>query len=52
MTPDSLKWLLEHTVSAYEAELRGADKIKERISFILSITITPFSAIALYLVNG
>jgi hypothetical protein len=52
MTPDSLKWMLDHAASAYDAELREIDKVKERISFVLSVAITPFAAIAVYMASG
>lgn len=51
MNPDTIKWLLEHSVSAYETELKATDKVKDRISFILSVAITPFAGIAVYLVS-
>nr|VFK53206.1 MAG: hypothetical protein BECKTC1821F_GA0114240_100244 [Candidatus Kentron sp. TC] len=49
MTPDSLKWLIDYAIAAYESELRNTEKIKDRISFVLSIAITPFSGVLVYL---
>lgn len=51
MRPETTKWLLEHSASAYEAESKATDKIKDRISFILSVAITPVAGIAVYLVG-
>jgi hypothetical protein len=52
MTPDSIKWLLDHAASTYEAEIKSTDKIRERISFILSLTITPCFGVAAYLASS
>ena len=46
---DSLKWLLDHAVDAYETEIKNIDKIRERISFIVSLTISPCLGVAVYL---
>lgn len=52
MTPESIKWLLDHAESSYNAEIQNTDKIRERISFILSLTITPSFGVAAYLVSS
>ena len=52
MTPDSIKWLLDHAASTYEAEIQSTDRIRERISFILSLTITPCFGVAAYLASS
>jgi hypothetical protein len=52
MTPESIKWLLDHAESSYNAEIQNTDKIRERISFILSLTITPGFGVAAYLVSS
>lgn len=52
MTPESIKWLLDHAASAYDAEIQNTGKIREQISFILSLTITPCFGIAAYLVSS
>nr|VFK11208.1 MAG: hypothetical protein BECKLPF1236B_GA0070989_10213 [Candidatus Kentron sp. LPFa] len=50
MTSDSLKWLLDHAIAAYEREWRNTEKLKDRIGFVLSIAITPFPGVLVYLV--
>jgi len=52
MTPESIEWLLEHAVSAYEAEIQSTEKLRERISFLLSLVITPCLGIAAYLFSS
>jgi hypothetical protein len=52
MTPDTIKWLLDHAASAYAAEIEGSDKIRERISFMLSIAIAPCFGVATYLLSS
>lgn len=52
ITPESIKWLLDHAESSYNAEIQNTDKIRERISFILSLTITPGFGVAAYLVSS
>ena len=52
MTPDSIQWLLDHTAATYENEAKATDKLKERISFIFSIAITPSVGLAFYLASG
>lgn len=52
MNPDTLEWLLERSIESYEAEDKSTDKIRERISFILSLAITPCFAIAAYLISS
>lgn len=49
MTPDSLKWLLEYSMAAYESELSSTEKLKDRIIFMLSIVIAPFFGVFIYL---
>lgn len=52
MTPESIEWLLDHAASAYEAEIKSTEKIRERISFVLTLAITPCLGIAAYLVSS
>jgi hypothetical protein len=52
MNPDTIEWILDHSVSAYEAERDDTSKIKERISFVITLAITPFSGIVVYLASG
>ena len=52
MKPESIQWLLDHTSSIYENELKETDKLKERISFIFTIAITPAFGLAFYLAIG
>lgn len=51
MNPETIKWLLEHSVSAYETEMKAMDGVKDRISFVLSVAITPIAGITVYLVS-
>lgn len=52
ITSDSLLWLLDHAAEAYKNEIEATDKLKERISFILSLAITPSVAAAIFLASG
>ena len=52
MTPDALKWILEHAAEAYDSELRQTEKLKERVSFTLSLLLTPVIGVAVYLIGG
>lgn len=52
MNPDTLEWLLERSIESYEVEDKSTDKIRKRISFILSLAITPCFAIAAYLISS
>ncbi|MDB5975056.1 MAG: hypothetical protein JWR07_1816 [Nevskia sp.] len=52
MNSDTIEWILEHSVSAYEAERDATSRIKERISFVITLAITPFSGIVVYLASG
>lgn len=51
MNSDTIDWLLEHSASAYEREFKSTEQLRDRISFILSIAITPYAGIAVYLVT-
>lgn len=52
ITTDSLRWLLDHAAETYKNEIAATDKIKERISFILSLAVTPIAASEVYLASG
>ncbi|WP_186165617.1 hypothetical protein [Burkholderia gladioli] len=51
MKSETIDWLLEHSASAYDAEFTATGKLRDRISFILSIAITPYAGIAIYLIT-
>lgn len=51
MNSETIDWLLEHSASAYEAEFTATGKLRDRISFILSVAITPYAGIATYLIT-
>nr|VFJ48262.1 MAG: hypothetical protein BECKDK2373C_GA0170839_102115 [Candidatus Kentron sp. DK] len=50
MEPDALQWLLKHSASAYEDELHSAERLQDRIGFVVGIMITPLSWAFVYLV--
>lgn len=52
ITADSLLWLIDHAAEAYKNEIEATDKLKERISFILSLAVTPSIAAAIFLASG
>lgn len=52
MTPESIEWLLDQATSAYEAEIKSTEKIRERISFILTLAITPCLGFGAYLISS
>ena len=39
MTPDSLRWLLEHTAAAYLSEAQETERVKDRAALILSVVV-------------
>lgn len=51
MNSETIDWLLEHSASAYETEFKTTEKLRDRISFILSVAVTPYAGIAIYLIT-
>lgn len=51
MNSETIDWLLEHSASAYEAEFKATGQLRDRISFVLSVAITPYAGIAIYLIS-
>jgi len=52
MNNDILEWILERSLEAYDAENKSTDKIRERISFLVSMAFTPCLAISAYLISS
>lgn len=51
MKSETIDWLLEHSASAYEAEFKATGQLRDRISFVLSVAVTPYAGIAIYLIT-
>ncbi|MDP5239906.1 hypothetical protein Q9Q94_10200 [Uliginosibacterium sp. 31-16] len=49
---ETIKWLLDHAASAYEAELANTEKLRARISFVFTVAVTPSLAAAGYLMTS
>jgi hypothetical protein len=52
MTPDSLRWLLDHTAATYRTENQEVERVKDRAALILSVVVAPLIAAFVYLVAG
>ncbi|PQV51885.1 hypothetical protein [Paraburkholderia sp. BL21I4N1] len=51
MNSETIDWLLEHSASAYETEFKATGQLRDRISFILGVAVTPYAGIATYLIT-